>query len=351
MKRTQLYFHLSDVCALSNTGRGAREQVEDVEYFQYSRGVPWNTETTLQLRAWHVLSGGATRGSGELEDALPGFDRSLYLVLEVRDLAGDVATIGNSPGSGNTTSLLDAVAGAHTRGGCRCQNPWTYYTDTFPGTCANPDGDSGGTWCFILGNSCARGSDLAAGANWDYCRTHVQLPLELAGDWEGELVHPTATCEERETADPDPTVEGCEGRCITTDIKCDGDDEFRSYYKEWLLAVACTSDGEGYYESYSDSTASSECTFFSRDMAGNSHSHSALVLLSLSLCLASVTRLCTSPPSRANEFCGQLRSVFCLCSLSPVCPSVDSTCGGWRTTCRTSTSWPARSLARRSKRP
>ena len=128
-------------CCLSNP------QVEYVEYFQYSRGVAWDAHTTPQLRAWHVLSGGATIGSGQLEDALPGFDRSLYLELEVRDLADDAATIGSSPGTGNTTSLLDAVAGAHTLGGCRCQNPWSYYTDTFPGTCGNPDGDSGGTWC------------------------------------------------------------------------------------------------------------------------------------------------------------------------------------------------------------
>ena len=185
--------------------------------------------------------------------------------------------------------------------------------------------------CFILDNSCAKGNDLSAGVNWDYCRTHVQLPLELAGDWEGELVHPEATCEERETADPDPTVEACKGRCITTDIKCDSDDEFRSYYKEWLLAVACTSDGEGYYESYSDAAASPECTFFSRDMTGsNSHSHTALVFSppspSLSLPLPrfeSQIVAGASPPRGRTRWVGlrgQLRSVFSLVAHSLVTP-------------------------------
>jgi len=55
-----------------------------------------------------------------------------------------------------------------THEGCRCMKGWTYNgkkSSASTGHCFNPNNHAGGTWCFIVKNSCGRGSY----ETWDYC--------------------------------------------------------------------------------------------------------------------------------------------------------------------------------------
>ena len=84
-----------------------------------------------------------------------------------------------------TRSVLDPFTGAKTKKGCICKQTWSYKGDQcayngWPSKtpasgdkknlgCCNPDGDSGGAWCYVVGGSCATGMTSSGVTDYDYC--------------------------------------------------------------------------------------------------------------------------------------------------------------------------------------
>ncbi|CAJ1414464.1 unnamed protein product [Effrenium voratum] len=60
------------------------------------------------------------------------------------------------------TRALQSVSSAYTHDGCLCRESWTYEGSVCEEWCCNPDGDSGGPWCFVENSTCE-------GYVWGYC--------------------------------------------------------------------------------------------------------------------------------------------------------------------------------------